>query len=164
MLDRDDGHVYGLDISSYMHKVASKRLRPFIRAKRATLLISDVEFMPFLESSFDVCFHINSFYFWADLDYALRQVYRVLKPGGRVACAFSPKLLRRFKELGYLAYARYDPLTYSMALEASGFSHLEWRQWRDRTPNDEPADSVPHYIPFDTITASKPYLKMLSDQ
>jgi ubiquinone/menaquinone biosynthesis C-methylase UbiE len=47
--------------------------------------------MPFEDDAFDLTVAINSMQVWPDVDAGLRALRRVLRPGGRVALAFTPR-------------------------------------------------------------------------
>jgi ubiquinone/menaquinone biosynthesis C-methylase UbiE len=65
--------------------------------------------LPFADSSFDKALAINSMQVWSDAIAGLREVRRVLKPGGRIALAFTP-------------YSGQPNKGLAEALAASGFS------------------------------------------
>ncbi len=53
---------------------------------------ANVSHLPFAAGSFDKAFSIESLYFWPDARHGLREVRRLLKPGGRVALAMDISL------------------------------------------------------------------------
>lgn len=55
------------------------------RAKLYKSSVSNLSFLP--TASVDKIFHMNCIYFWPDLDTALRELLRVLRPRGRMLTA-----------------------------------------------------------------------------
>jgi ubiquinone/menaquinone biosynthesis C-methylase UbiE len=49
-----------------------------------------VERLPFADNTFDTTLAINSMQVWPDAVTGLRELWRVLKPGGSIALAFTP--------------------------------------------------------------------------
>ncbi|MCP3373598.1 class I SAM-dependent methyltransferase [Bradyrhizobium cajani] len=85
------GHVVGADPSDLMVEIASQRNRPLIDAARVKVVLATVESLPFADESFDKVLCVHVLYFWKDLDASLREVARVLKPGGRSGLLFRTK-------------------------------------------------------------------------
>jgi len=85
------GHVVGVDPSELMVEIATRRNRALIEAARVGVVRATVESLPFPDDAFDkiVCVHV--LYFWKDLDVSLREIARVLKPGGRLGLLFRTK-------------------------------------------------------------------------
>lgn len=79
------GRVVGADPSALMVEIAEARNRDLIRQKRVDVAVAGVEALPFEDSRFDRALCVHVVYFWKDLDAALREITRVLKPGARLA-------------------------------------------------------------------------------
>lgn len=71
--------VTGLDASAAMVEVAAAR------AAAARFDVGDLQSLPYASASFDVAFAINSVFFCADMDAAMRELARVTRAGGKVA-------------------------------------------------------------------------------
>ena len=90
------GHVYGIDHSVVMLRQASRRNAAAISAGRVTLAIGSVEHLPpALDGPFDAILAVNSVGFWPAPTERLKDLRRRLKPGGRVAIASQPRVLRK---------------------------------------------------------------------
>lgn len=76
------GELVGLDESEDMLRQAQARLAA--RGVRAQLLIGDAQALPFAEGSFDCLVNTDAFSLYGDRERAMREFYRVLKPGGRM--------------------------------------------------------------------------------
>jgi len=85
------GRVVGADPSELMMKIAAQRNRPLIEAARADVVLATVESPPFAAESFDKVLCVHVLYFWKDIDVSMRQIARVLKPGGRLGLLFPTK-------------------------------------------------------------------------
>ncbi len=84
------GFVAGVDHSAEMVRQASKRNARDIRGGRVELKQSSVDHLPYPNSQFDKALTINSLHIWADTQASLREVRRVLEPGGRLAVVEQP--------------------------------------------------------------------------
>ncbi|HEY3376987.1 MAG TPA: methyltransferase domain-containing protein [Armatimonadota bacterium] len=84
-------HVSGIDFSETMRQVARKRNAAAIRAGQVELKQGEVLSMPYADASFDKIYTIHCFYFWAKPLDVLREIQRVLKPGGLLAVTINPK-------------------------------------------------------------------------
>lgn len=85
------GHVAGIDYSRKMIVLASKRNREAIQSGRVALCYGEATALPFTTESFDRALSIHTLYFWRDPIEALREVRRVLKPGGAFVLTFLPR-------------------------------------------------------------------------
>jgi len=78
------GRVAGLDKSAEMLAQARRRNRAAVRAGRVDLRLGSAERLPFGDGSFSHACAVNSLQFWPDAAAALRELQRVLEPGGRL--------------------------------------------------------------------------------
>jgi ubiquinone/menaquinone biosynthesis C-methylase UbiE len=85
------GTVAGVDSSSEMVAQAAARNAAAIEAGAVDLRHGTVERMPFADAAFDLALAINSMQVWPDALAGLREIRRVLRTGGRVALAFTPR-------------------------------------------------------------------------
>jgi ubiquinone/menaquinone biosynthesis C-methylase UbiE len=84
------GLVAGVDPSSEMLAQARSRNKSAIRGGGVDLRCGSVEQLPFDDNSFDKAVAINSMQVWPDAVAGLREIRRVLKPGGLIALGFTP--------------------------------------------------------------------------
>jgi ubiquinone/menaquinone biosynthesis C-methylase UbiE len=85
----DDGRVMGIDLSELMVRVATRRNAQAVKAGRVALLQGNMTALPFEDQHFDKIMTIHTFYFWSEPSQPLSELYRVLKPGGRLIITFS---------------------------------------------------------------------------
>jgi ubiquinone/menaquinone biosynthesis C-methylase UbiE len=80
-----EGKVYGLDYSKASVEFASKTNRDLIKTGRVNILEGSVSQLPFEAATFDLIIAIETHFWWPNLLGDLREVFRVLKPGGSLA-------------------------------------------------------------------------------
>jgi ubiquinone/menaquinone biosynthesis C-methylase UbiE len=93
-----DGHVMGIDHSETMVRVATRRNIQAVRAGCVVLSQGDITSLPFEDQHFDKIVTIHTLYFWSEPSQVPRELYRVLKPGGRVAITLSPGRINAQRE------------------------------------------------------------------
>lgn len=77
-----DGRVVGLDYSEASVAVSRATNAREIEAGRVQIELGSVAALPFADNTFDLVTAIETHYYWPDLPANVREVYRVLKPGG----------------------------------------------------------------------------------
>lgn len=86
--------VTGVDYSDQMLRIAKARIRA-IGAGNVALLRADVLSLPFADASFDCVLTMNGMQSFPDKRRALREMARVLRPGGMLCGSFYVKGERR---------------------------------------------------------------------
>jgi SAM-dependent methyltransferase len=87
LLGATRGRVIGVDVSAAMVNRARRR---FAREPRLELHLGSVEAIPLPDASVDAACSVNNLYFWPDPGVGMRELARVVRPGGRLAVAFEP--------------------------------------------------------------------------
>ncbi len=125
------GWVIGLDVSEAMLAVARRRCEPV--ANRTSLVRGDATALPFSAASFDAAVSTQVFEYVADVESALAELYRVVRPGGRVLLldtdwgsvvwhSSDPARMRRMLAAWMERFADpYLPRTLAPRLRAAGF-------------------------------------------
>ena len=85
------GYVAGVDHSDTMVQTASRRNAVAIQSGRMKLKQSEVSSLPYPDESFHIAFSLHSIYFWPKPVDCLKEIRRVLKPGGLLAITIQPK-------------------------------------------------------------------------
>ena len=80
-----EGRVFGLDYSKTSVAVASRTNRKWIDLGRVEIREGSVSQMSFAAEMFDLVTAIETHFWWPDLPGDMREVWRVLKPGGTLA-------------------------------------------------------------------------------
>ena len=122
----------GVDLSSGMLAVARDKL-----GRRAALAVADAAALPFPAARFDLALSSSAFHHWSEPLRALREMVRVLRPGGTVAITdwcgdrwverLRTLVLRR-REHDHLRVYRSAELT--ALLEKAGFVDVRVERWR----------------------------------
>lgn len=78
------GKVYGLDYSPEMVKYSKKINKKLIAQNRVEIVEGSVDKMSFSDDFFDLVTAFETYYFWTNFSDALREMFRVLKPAGKL--------------------------------------------------------------------------------
>jgi len=79
-----EGKVYGIDHSETSVAVARRTNEQWIEMGRVDIRQGSVSHLPFADDMFDLATAVETHYFWPDLPGDMREVLRVLKPGGKL--------------------------------------------------------------------------------
>src|SRR5579872_2279111 len=130
------GKAYGLDMTDEMLALANENRRK-AGVENVEFLKGEIEHIPLPDNSVDVVISNCVINLSADKDRVLREAFRVLKPGGRLAVSDVvtrgevPADIRRSVELwvGCIAGAL-EETEYASKLRAAGFADVEVEPWR----------------------------------
>jgi len=101
------GKVYGIDHSKESVTTATRTNKHWIDIARVVVREASVSRLPFADGVFDVTTAVETHFWWPALPTDLREVLRVLKPGGRLIIiaevykgseAFTSKAVERYSE------------------------------------------------------------------
>ncbi len=79
-----EGKVYGIDFSEQCVAVSRRTNKQLIQSGRVEIQQGCVSRLPFGDNKFDLVTAVDSHYYWPDLLADMKEVLRVLKPGGRL--------------------------------------------------------------------------------
>jgi len=85
------GFVAGFDHSEVMLRQAAKRNAKAIRDGRVALELVSVTNLPSFDEPFDKIFTINSIHFWVNPVDCLKDLRKLLRPGGLIAVTLQPR-------------------------------------------------------------------------
>lgn len=121
---RFHGRVVGVDASRNMLALAAEKLRPF--RHRAALIQQTANRLPFPHNSFDAVTCLESLEFFPSETAALREMVRVLKPGGVLM------VTRRRGWEGKAFLTRYRNVTeFESLLKALGLNRVNTQPWQE---------------------------------
>lgn len=122
-----EGRVVGVEVSETMITVATKRNVAAISNGLVELIKSDGGTLPLPGAAFDKACTINTVYVLPQPEVQFREMYRVLKPGGRIGVAFPFR--ETFMEFPLArntpGFHFHDLDEIRFALEETGFSELQ---------------------------------------
>lgn len=132
-----EGKVYGIDLSEESIRVARGVNQGLIEAGRVEIRRGSVSSLPFSDRTFDLVTAVETLYFWPDLVAGMREILRVLKPGGNLVVIAEiyrggkyDNRNRKFGERLNLAYQSVDELRELFL--AAGYSGVQIFEEYDR--------------------------------
>ena len=81
----------GADPSAVMVRLARRRLHRWIGLGRAEVSLATSSALPYPDGRFDAALAVHVLYFWTDAVTDLREIRRILRPGGRVLLGYRPR-------------------------------------------------------------------------
>lgn len=124
--------LYGLDLSPEMIRMAERK-----HIMHVDLRVGDAEFLPYADQSFDVVLCMQSFHHYPNPKEVLKEVHRVLRPGGRFLLYdmyVKNRWIRKLENKFLLKWLRMgDVHTYGRSeicrlLEEAGCFQVHWKQ------------------------------------
>jgi SAM-dependent methyltransferase len=129
------GKVYGVDYSPGSVAASRAENASAIREGRVEIREAPVSRLPFLDRTFDLVTAVETHYYWPDLTGDLREIFRVMKPGGSLLVIAESYLrsgqdLAQSAAMGLLRAKQLTAEGHREWLAAGGFSEVQ--VWEDR--------------------------------
>jgi arsenite methyltransferase len=115
--------VVGVDRAQDMVAAAAARHRADVDAGRLSVHAGEVQALPLEDASVDRVLTVNTVYFWPDLAPGLREIHRVLAPGGRVVIGIRDGSV--MERVDRAVFTLRPPAEIAAALETAGFAAAE---------------------------------------
>src|SRR5262245_54368745 len=131
------GLVVGVDHSQVMIRHARRRNRAAVRAGRVRLIHTPVESLSISDGPFNAALAVNTVGMWPDPTTRLRELARLLRPGGRIALVSQPRCPGATTATSAAAAGELAAL-----LTGAGFEHLR----TETLDLDPPAACVLGYL------------------
>jgi len=126
LLEKEKDLTYtGVDYSEEMVTEATNRNKDAVRTGRAHFIHSDAARMPLPDNSADWVFTVNTLYFWEDIPATLAEIYRILRPGGRLLIAVRPKRSMQFYPFVRFGFNLFDREDIEQMLAGNNFEGIE---------------------------------------
>lgn len=106
----------GVDISTVMVEQGRARWGDGVDVH-----LADVAAMPFQDASVDGLLSVNTIYFWPDPAAALREIRRVLRPGGRVVLGVRRNAVLLLSPVSWFGFKLYSVRQVEQLLRTAGF-------------------------------------------
>lgn len=120
---RTRGPVYGVDHSARMLQQAKELNETAVARGRMTLVHGPFSPLPWIDGTFDKILLVNVVYFFDPAGQDIAEVYRVLRPGGRVVVyATSRDTMRSWPFAGPETHRTFEVQDLAELLEGAGFS------------------------------------------
>ena len=125
-----NGKAYGVDYSELCVKKSEALNRKNVICGKAHILQAGVSELPFEDNKFNLVTAVETYYFWPDKPGDLKEIYRTLKPGGRLLLAFemvkdseNPDKWKKVEDR--LKITAVDPEELKKELSGAGFADIK---------------------------------------
>lgn len=142
--DRGAGAAYGLDGSPRM----ARNAREYTDDRAVTYIVGDFGHLPLTDSTIDHVVSMEAFYYAADPHATLREVRRVLRPGGTFHCGVNYYEENHYSHVWQdridVEMTRWSAAEYRRAFTETGLHVASQDNIPDRDTEIPPASAFPH--------------------
>jgi ubiquinone/menaquinone biosynthesis C-methylase UbiE len=116
------GLIEGIDLSDAMVAIAEKKNKKYIAEGKVIIRQGDFEETTYSDNHFDKICSANTVYFWPHPDNYIKNILRILKPGGKRILAFEDIEQLESRPLSTNVFRFYQPDEIITLLSRNGFS------------------------------------------
>ncbi|MFX1328125.1 MAG: class I SAM-dependent methyltransferase [Promethearchaeota archaeon] len=127
-----NGKIYGIDYSETALSVSREINKKYIKQGIVEIYHGTISSLPFEDNFFNYVTGFEAYYFWPNLSNDLKEIYRVLKPKGKLILVnegykcHNEKRKRRAEKWAKLGkFQIHTPEEYNEFLKNAGFSNIE---------------------------------------
>lgn len=125
ILEQRPAEAIGIDISEEVIARGRARFGRQIAEGRARIMVGSVESLPLGDAAADAACSLNTIYFWKEPVQAMRELARVVRPGGTLVLGFeAPETLRAWPGHRF-GFRVYDAPEVVALAQAAGFGNAE---------------------------------------
>lgn len=132
--------VEGVDRSSDMVRAGMARWADLIASGKLALGQGELEQLPFADANFHAALSVNTVYFWPDPAQGARELFRVLRPGGRLVLGLRPGAVVRQMGLEAHGFTAWEKEELLALLRGAGFQGVR--------VDEEAINGVPSWAAF----------------
>jgi ubiquinone/menaquinone biosynthesis C-methylase UbiE len=125
------GLAAGIDASPAMVRNAQARWRAAIEAGRVDVREGRAEALPYLDGHFTRVSSVNSIFYWSAAEAGIAEMYRVLRPRGKVVLTFTCRQDLETRPFVQHVVTTYEGEEIGRMLAAAGFREIEAVRHRD---------------------------------
>lgn len=132
-----EGRLFGVDYSAGSVGASRRANAPRIRTGQVEIRQASVSRLPFPDETFDLVTAVETHYYWPDLPNDMREILRVVKPGGAFMIVaesykgskrdFAQQLVMKLLRAAHLSVDQHRQI-----FEAAGFSQVEVFEEREK--------------------------------
>lgn len=130
------GYAGGLDASPEMVRAAERRFASWIADGRMAVRQGTAERIPWADAEFDRALSVNSLFYWPDAAQGVREIRRVLRPGGVLVLGLRDKAAMDKIGIGSLGYWSPDQKEIEVLLADAGFDPVSVQSHSDGARGD----------------------------
>ena len=116
------GLIEGIDLSDTMVAIAKKKNKKYIAEGKVIIRQGDFAETAYSDNRFDKICSANTIYFWPQPDNYIKNILRILKPGGKLILAFVDKAQLESRPLSTSVFHFYHQDEIIKLLSRNGFS------------------------------------------
>lgn len=154
LLEQAPGVIYyGLDVSDLMVEQAKANNVDELKLGIAHFYkVAGNAAFNFPTAHFNYSFSANTIYFWQFPTEHIKEIYRVLKPGGKLALSFVPEVFAKTLPFTRYGFSLYSPQAIEKIFVTAGFGQLACLEYKEKILSNASHEII---RPFVVVTGIK---------